>query len=306
MNDSTKDFTIDNELTLMDIVSVLWQKKIKILIFSSIISIFTFFYSLSLPNMYKSEAILASSFKDSDSGLQQFQNLAGISFLQDDSSKMSDKGIEIMKSLNFFEKFASKNNIFFELMAVDGWNAKKKVLLIDSSIYNQKKQKWTSNSSFSKDGKPSMQEAHRKFLKLFQVNYLPGKGFVEISIEHYSPDVAKKWLELIINEINEISRLDEMNSAEKSINYLEKEISETKLIEVRQGLSKLVENQAEKMMFARATPEFLFKILASPYAPEIKSRPSRILYFIISFIISFVTAFFYFLAIYFLNRNQDK
>ena len=98
----------------------------------------------------------------------------------------------------------------------------------------------------------------------------------------------------------------EESLAAHTINYLEKEISETKLIEVRQGLSKLVENQAEKMMFARATPEFLFKILASPYAPEIKSRPSRILYFIISFIISFVTAFFYFLAIHFLNRNQDK
>ena len=218
MNDSTKDFTIDDELTLKDIFSVLWQKKIKILIFSSLISIFTFFYSLSLPNMYKSEAILASSFEDSDSGLQPLQNLAGISFLQDSSSKMSDKGIEIMKSLNFFEKLASKNNIFFELMAVDGWNAKKNVLLIDSSIYSQKKQKWTSNSPFSKDGRPSMQEAHRKFLKLFQVNYVPGKRFVEISIVHYSPEVAKKWLELIIYEINEISRLNEMNSAEKSFN----------------------------------------------------------------------------------------
>ena len=110
-----------------------------------------------------------------------------------------------------------------------------------------------------------------------------------MGIEHYSPFIAKQWLDWIILEINDLSRNDDMEQAEKSIKYLKDEIRVTNLTEIKEGISELIQSQVEKIMLAKVTPEYLFKIIDPPYVSEIKSGPSRALICILGFLLGLIS-----------------
>ena len=78
-------------------------------------------------------------------------------------------------------------------------------LVINPEIYNVK-EKWVSESSFARNGKPSIQSAHRDFIYNLSIDIDKKTQFVHISFQHFSPYVAKKVLDNILFEINEISR----------------------------------------------------------------------------------------------------
>jgi uncharacterized protein involved in exopolysaccharide biosynthesis len=186
-----------------------------------------------------------------------------------------------------------------------GWDASNNMLIINPDIYDTKLKKWVSDQNFAVNGKPSLQTAHRAFLKQLSVNVDKKTRFIYISIEHFSPYIAKKILDLILIEINEIIRDEDIRVAQDSIDFLIKESLNTQLNEVRSGINDLIEKQIETIAFANASPEYLVKTLSHPYVPELKSLPDRKLIVIISLILGFVFSAMYFLIRYY-YFNQEK
>ena len=259
-----------------------WSEKYKIIFITSFFLIGSIYYSLSLPNIYRSEATLASA---SDSGSMSnmrsqyaaVASLAGIAVPTDNSSKKVAESIEIMNSLNFFEDFASDEVIFFNLQAPIGWDENLNILLIDSDKFDTVKKKWVSSSPFAKNGKPSMQSAHRDFLENFKVAIDKQTGFVSMHFDHYSPHIAKEVLNSLIDKINEISRNSDIAIANNSINFLQEEANNASLNDVRLVINNLIQKQIETITLANATPQYSLKILSEPTAPEIRIQPKRTL-----------------------------
>ena len=113
----------------------------------------------------------------------------------------------------------------------------------------------------------SIQESHKVFLKKLNIS-LDNKGIIKISLEHYSPFVAKNWLEKIIFEINSIIKEEDKYNAEQSISFLKEEISKTNFIEIKNALNNLIERQIETVMLANTTPDYVFITLSKPFSPE--------------------------------------
>ena len=61
--------------------------------------------------------------------------------------------------------------------------------------------------------------------------------FVSVSISHKSPFLAKKWLDIIIKNINESMREIDKQSALNSINFLNESSQVTNLIEIKRNCS---------------------------------------------------------------------
>ena len=51
----------EDEIDLIEMFLVLWNKKLIIILITGLVSIGSIFYSLSLPNIYKSQAIISSA-----------------------------------------------------------------------------------------------------------------------------------------------------------------------------------------------------------------------------------------------------
>ena len=131
-------------------------------------------------------------------------------------------------------------------------------------------------------------------------------GFIHISLMHYSPYLAKDLLDLIILEINEMTQNEDIIFAKNSIKSLEAEYLKIQITDVRAGINRLIEKQLETIAVAKASPEYLFKILSSPNSPEIKSSPDRKLIVIISFIISFSLSSIFFLIRFYGQPSSSK
>ena len=314
MNEEYKNNISENhEIDIFDLVDRLWTSK-KIIIYTTLIfSLIGVVYSLSLSNIYKSSTVL-TGIDDSNSITKlarQYSSLASLAGIQTGNalSAGSDplqEGIEILESFDFFETFVEKNKVFFELAAINGWDEKNNTLIVNPKIYDEKNKIWVFQNKFSKNGKPTIQFVHREFLKDLSITANNITGFITISYKHYSPHFSKRIVELLVHDINEMAKLKSIKQAEESIKFLENEIQGTQLTDVRVGLNNLIQSQIENKMVANASPEYLFKTLSPPIAPEKRDSPSRIIICCIFFFAGLLISIFYLILRFIVEEVYSK
>ena len=59
MDDNNKSLINEGEIDLLQLITELWNKKALIIFLTTIAAIISVLYSLSLPNIYRSQALLA-------------------------------------------------------------------------------------------------------------------------------------------------------------------------------------------------------------------------------------------------------
>lgn len=291
----------NDTIDLRALVILLWNKKhliISITILSAALSVF---YALSLPNIYSSKALLVATKQDESlvsqlSNFSSFASIAGVNIPGDNSSK-SKEAIARIQSYEFFSNYFLPNINLHDLLAVKEWNQANKELIYDDNLYDIDSKTWHLKSNDQKSEKPSEQEAFKNFKDRLIVTEDPSTLFVSIEIEHLSPYVAKSWVELIINQINDSMREEDIELAEISIEFLKKSQESTNIQSIKEAISSLLESQIQALMLASSNKAYIYKIIDSPIVPEKKSKPRRALICVIgtflggllSLIISFIS-----------------
>ena len=97
----------EEKIDLRELIYVLWQGKWIIFSITTIVSILAVFYSLSLPNIYKTNALLvpAGSYSTPNNnmgGVASLAGLAGISLPTIGGENNSKQAISKISSLSFF------------------------------------------------------------------------------------------------------------------------------------------------------------------------------------------------------------
>ena len=156
-------------------------------------------------------------------------------------------------------------------------------LAFDKSIYDTSSNTWIRDVSYPRQKIPSAQES----FKVFTTQHLTlsedkKSGFVTLSIRHQSPFIAKEWAELIVNEINTFYRQKDKLNSEKSVNYLNQQISSTGLSEIKQVLAQLLQEETKKLTLIEADQSYVFDYIDPPAVMEQKSEPRRAIICIIS------------------------
>ena len=263
-----------DEVDLLELLNVLWLGKIKIIFITAIFAIFSVYYALSIPNQYKASVVLAPT-ESSNSGalssaIGQFGSLASLSGLNVGGGRVAEGEIalEIMQSWHFLENFILTNNLAIELTSSEGWDESLNQLRIDKSIYDLKTNQWLIDL-------PSSWSLFQSFSNLLEVSKNNSTGLVTVSIEYYSPHIAKKWLDMYIDEINSYMQERKVDEVTRNIEYLEIEIKKTANSEMREVFYSLVEEQTKNKMLASVNPEYAFKAVNPSMVPEEKSQPRR-------------------------------
>lgn len=278
MNNTNPAEYIEDNIDIAFLFRALLQGKWIIIGFTSVASILVVIYSLSLPNIYTGQAMLVPvSSKDSVSGSAQnlggLASLAGISL--SDSSDTSVVAIEKLQSLSFFEdKILTQINIP-DLMAVESWNLNNNSITYDHEIYDDKTKSWTREVAFPQTPKPSAQESYKAFMEHLSVVRNLKTNVITIAISHQSPYVAKQWADLVVTEINTFYREKDRSEAEFAVNYLNDQISQTRLSEVKMVIAEVLAQQIQKLTLIEANDNYVFDYIDPPAVMEKKSAPRR-------------------------------
>ena len=175
----------------------------------------------------------------------------------------------------FFSKYILPNVNLEDIIAVESWNSSSNKIEYKSKLYDQKNKKWVRKASYPQRIIPSEQEAFKSFSKVLNIGTNKENPFISISIQHQSPYLAKEWLEIIIYNINESMRLEDVKISETYINFLNETQKNTNIQSLREVISDLLENQMQTLMLASSNESYIFKTIDSPIVPEKKSGPSR-------------------------------
>lgn len=238
------------------------------------------YLSLQLPNLYRSEArIVAANETQGKAGglssqLSSVSALAGIN-LGGGGEKKSVIALEMMRSRQFFNDFAEKHQILTPLVAGFRWDIQKDQVLLDPEMYDVSAGKWIRPGIELRKAEPSMLEGYEQFMKRFNSSQDKLTGVVTVSFEFISPTLAQQWLKLYLDEINDVMRKKDIEEAESAISYLNQQIEQTQLAEVKTALFGLIEEHTKTLTMANARKEYVFKTIDPPYKPEVKSGPMR-------------------------------
>ena len=294
-----------DDIDVKEIFDILSKEKYKLFFITILFTLLAIVFSLFIPNQYVSYSVMApsSTLNSSNKISSQYSGvatLAGISLPSSGSDRVQE-AIEVMKSLDFFEEFLVKYDLEIPIIAANGWSSKTNELKLDKKIYDINKKKWVSDIKFSINGKPSIQYAHNIFLDNLSIDVDRKTEFVTVSYQHFSPNMAKDIVDLILLEINSIIKEDDVKHAQLSIKFLKEELMNTQIEGIKESLNRLVQSNYETIVLANSSPEYLFKTLSPPYAPEIKSGPQRLYIVLISALLSL-----FFSSIYVLARFYSR
>lgn len=313
MNEQELAIPQDDEIDLLELWSVIWRSKWIIGIVTIVFMISSVLYALSMPDEYQSTALLAPASTSSTSSLSklagQFGGLASLAGVNLAGSSAGDKTVIAMTLIGtwgFLESFIANNHLEVEVFAAKGWNKKTKKLLIDNDLYDEKISSWVRVVDLARGetSVPSSWELYEKIKDRIKIKQDQETGLISLTVEHYSPVVAKKWVDLLVVAINQHIQLEDKKEALNSINYLKEQANKTRIAEMQTIFYQLIEEQVKALMLAEISSEYVLRTLSAAKVAEERFKPKRTLTVVIGIVCGGGLSVFIVLCRYFFSRKN--
>jgi len=218
--------------------------------------------------VYRAEALVAaaednsSSSGDLSSIVSRFSTIPGVGALAKSAQQEKlAEGMATLKSPQFLADFIRDENLLPVLFA-EQWDAENKQWLVDdpSAI-------------------PTEQDAwvlfREELLSLGEDKANPGISIV--AIEWTDREQAVAWVNLLIERLNNRLRTKAIEEADKTIEYLNKELEKSRIVELRQSIFYMIETQINLRTMANVREEYVLKFISPAVVPDEDRyiRPNR-------------------------------
>jgi hypothetical protein len=263
--------TQDDEIDIRQLFQIVWNGKLFIIAITTFFSIAAIFYSLSLPNIYQSKALLSpvgveTGRSNSSSSIGSLANLAGID-LSSGSGGKSEIAAQKIYTLSFFKESILPNIFLPDLMAISSWDAKSNAINYDNNLFNMETQTWINI--------PSTQKSYIAFMDKINFSKNDGTGIFTISIKHQSPHIAQIWIDLIVSELNDSFRKKDRREAQLAMNFLNIQMAQTNYTEIKQVIAQLLQQKIQQLSLIEANEFYVFSYLDPPMISEEPGEPNR-------------------------------
>lgn len=300
---------IVDEIDIRVIYEILFTKKLLIFFFTLSVSIISLIIAMNTPDRFKSESIMMpieaeSTYGSSLSGLSAFASTAGINLPQSNNNR-SLEALKRIESYQFFSKYILPNIKPEDLIAAKGWNINTNEIIYDKKKFIKEKNYWVTKKTPLKTQIPSSQDAYSEFMKILNLSHDKKTPFITISIEHYSPYIAKEWLDLIINQIDIQMKTIDRKKALESIKDYEERLANTSLSGVKQILFSLIGKQEQILMLSNSSTGYVFQLIDEPYVPEKKFSPNRFIIVFTGTFFGLILSIFIALTSHFLRNKKE-
>lgn len=259
----------EDELSLIDLWNIVWKRKWIILVLGPLFGGVGIFYALNQTEIYRAEATLAPSAEEKSTGglaalAGQFGGLASMAGINIGGGGSTENTIAVLKSRKFLIPFLSEGTRLQSLFHKE-WDLEAKA--------------WTvSKERRAENNRPTDLEAYAFFTKnVLKVSTDKKTGIVTLAIELPNIEATAVWTNELTERLNTHLREEAKNETDKNLAYLENQLKETQVLEIRESLYALIESESKTAMLANAKSEYAFKVIDPALVPEVRIRPKRTL-----------------------------
>jgi uncharacterized protein involved in exopolysaccharide biosynthesis len=137
--------------------------------------------------------------------------------------------------------------------------------------------RWDPEAKQWRPGKkpPTLGEAVRRFTGAVSIDEDRRSSLVTVTVDWYSPQLAAQWANGLVEMVNDRLRADAIRSAQSSLEYLDKELAKTNVVEIRQAIYRVTEEQVSNAMLANVQREYAFRFVDRAVPPDRKNSPKR-------------------------------
>ena len=190
------------------------------------------------------------------SALSQFGGLAAMAGVTIPADSNIERVLATLETRVFLKKFIQEKNLLPHIFK-DFWDAKSNSWKLPS---NQK-------AFIMEDGISPLRGA-------IEVDK-EKSGLITLSVSWKDPEVAAKWANDLVKQLNEQLREQAIADSKKRVGYLEQELAKTTLQDMRAVLYNLLESEKQKAMLANVNEDFALEVIDPAVPPETREKPKR-------------------------------
>lgn len=265
------------EIRLLDVIAIISRRWPHVLI-STVVGIgAAAVLAFTATKIYRVEAVLIAVAGQqpsiSESLLGQLGGLGGFAgALMGNSCSSQEEALALLQSRGFTHDFILKK----ELLPV---------------LFDDAQEILTAQEDRRATDEPTIWDGIMKFEKdIRKVERDRVSGLIRFAIEWSDPQIAMEWNRDLVREANLRLRDRAIEEAETNINYLNKQLEMTSVVELRQAIYDLMESQIKTAMLANAQTDYAFRVVDPPLMPDADEfvRPQRVLYLFIGSFFGFL------------------
>jgi uncharacterized protein involved in exopolysaccharide biosynthesis len=237
-----------------------WKGRWLVLAFIAGFALLATAYAFLAQEWYTAEAVLMPAGSKNTQGLSaQLESiglLAGLTGAL--GGTRTAEPIGVLKSRDFARQFIEEQGLLHVLLA-DKWDARKG--------------RW-------KETDPRYQPDMRDAIDYFDKRVLlltedKKTGLITIGTRWKDAAVAAAWTNTIVKRLNDQMRQRALTEGEANVAYLQQELAETTVVEMKLALSRILEAELQKVMVARGDKQFAFRVVDHADVPKWRSWPKR-------------------------------
>ena len=250
----------DDEIDLLELIRTLLQAWKTIVGITIICVGLAVVYALYSPEVFKAETLLAPATEEksgASSALSQFGGLAAMAGVSIPTDSNVEQVVATLNSRKFLRTYINQNKL---------------TPVLFDEIWNAETQAWMVPTV---EDEPTEQKAIESFKACLSVDEDKKSGLINLSISWKDPEVAAKWANDLVKQLNEQLREQAISDSRKRVGYLEQELAKTTLQDMRAVLYNLLESEKQKAMLANVNEDFALEVIDPAVAPEIREKPKR-------------------------------
>jgi uncharacterized protein involved in exopolysaccharide biosynthesis len=235
------------------VVHVLWRYKYFVVLVGFVFAVAAAVWALAATPIYRAEAVVVPAredgVNDSSSVAGRFGGLASLAGINlgNGGGDAASNSMAVLRSRRLIEEFIKRNDLLPALFP-------------------------------AANVPPTLGFAVDRFRQaIVSIVTDKDRGTTGIAINWTDPNVAATWANELVAMANDLIRKRALEDSSRNIEYLNRQLDQTNVVELRRVLYSLVQAETQKTMLANARSEYAFTVIDPAVAPESRISPKRTL-----------------------------
>jgi len=241
----------DDTIDVIALWRLLWGSRYLLAAFAAVCGIVAVVLALTATPIYRAEATVTPVADDrlgdaANSIAGRFGGLASLAGINLGTGSLAiQESQAVLESRRLLEEYIRRNNLVDDLMPQGGER---------STVWYAVKKFRETVVAITKDD---------------------DTGTTTVAVNWKDPEVAAHWANGLVALANELMRTKAIADSTRNIEFLNKQIATTSVVEMQRVLYGLIQNETQTLMLANARADYAFTVVDPAAVPEARSAPKR-------------------------------